>query len=243
MGGGITPLLTEAAIQPTTIQSEERATTSHGDRTSMDLKLHAANRFGLGPRPAELGGIGDPREWLLAQLRPEAALLDAEGLPTLQDAADAFARSRREQQERAAAGESAPSEREVDGARAGVRNIVAAEQAAALDRRLTTSTPFVERLVAFWSNHLCVSPAGKVRVLTLPGLYERQVIRPHVLGKSATWFSPRRVIRRCCCTSTTCSRWARDRRQPSAPLVLTVVASGASTRTTRASCSNSTRWV
>jgi uncharacterized protein (DUF1800 family) len=41
----------------------------------------------------------------------------------------------------------------------------------------------VERLVAFWSNHLCVSSAGKALVAPQAGGYERDAIRPHVLGR------------------------------------------------------------
>jgi uncharacterized protein (DUF1800 family) len=37
--------------------------------------------------------------------------------------------------------------------------------------------------VAFWSNHLCVSTAVKVLVVPLAGSYEREVTRPHVLGR------------------------------------------------------------
>jgi uncharacterized protein (DUF1800 family) len=39
---------------------------------------------------------------------------------------------------------------------------------------------FVERLVWFWSNHFCVSTEG---VLSMAGAYEREAIRPHVLGR------------------------------------------------------------
>ena len=53
---------------------------------------------------------------------------------------------------------------------------------AALTARVTTERPFVERLVAFWSNHLCVSTGAKILVAPLAGSYEREVIRPHVLG-------------------------------------------------------------
>jgi uncharacterized protein (DUF1800 family) len=157
----------------------------------MQLKRHAANRFGLGPRPGELDAIGDPRDWLLGQLRPASALLEGEGLPTQQVAADALDSLQRELRERQASGEPPPSEEErrarsredaMNGSGT-ARGIVATEYRAAIDRRLTTGTPFIERLVAFWSNHLCVSPAGKIRLLTFPGLYDREVIRPHVLGR------------------------------------------------------------
>jgi uncharacterized protein (DUF1800 family) len=61
--------------------------------------------------------------------------------------------------------------------------VLAAEGSAALETRLTTERPFVERLVAFWSNHLCISTAARVLVVPLAGSYERTVIRPHVLGR------------------------------------------------------------
>ena len=41
---------------------------------------------------------------------------------------------------------------------------------------------FVERLVWFWSNHFCVS-ADKISAMA--GAYEREAIRPHVLGRFA----------------------------------------------------------
>jgi uncharacterized protein (DUF1800 family) len=44
---------------------------------------------------------------------------------------------------------------------------------------------FVERLVAFWSNHFCVSAAKGQNVRILAGAFEREAIRPHVLGKFA----------------------------------------------------------
>ena len=42
---------------------------------------------------------------------------------------------------------------------------------------------FVERLVAFWSNHFCISAAKGVYVRAVAGAYEREAIRPHVLGR------------------------------------------------------------
>jgi uncharacterized protein (DUF1800 family) len=61
--------------------------------------------------------------------------------------------------------------------------IAAQESQAALTQRVTTDRPFVERLVAFWSNHLCVSTAAKVLGAPLAGSSEREAIRPHVLGR------------------------------------------------------------
>jgi uncharacterized protein (DUF1800 family) len=47
------------------------------------------------------------------------------------------------------------------------------------DAALNAEIGFAERLVWFWSNHFCVS-ADKVRAIA--GAFEREAIRPHVLG-------------------------------------------------------------
>lgn len=62
------------------------------------------------------------------------------------------------------------------------REALLEEQAARVEHALTTDSPFLERLVMFWSNHFCVSFAkGPVRGLA--GGFEREAIRPHVLGR------------------------------------------------------------
>jgi len=52
--------------------------------------------------------------------------------------------------------------------------------------RLTAATAadigFAERLVWFWSNHFCISASKGGGVAALAGAYEREAIRPHVLG-------------------------------------------------------------
>ncbi|MBB4187371.1 uncharacterized protein (DUF1800 family) [Sinorhizobium terangae] len=47
---------------------------------------------------------------------------------------------------------------------------------------LVTRAPFIERLVHFWSNHFAIS-ADKPELVVLAGAFEREVIRPHVLGR------------------------------------------------------------
>jgi uncharacterized protein (DUF1800 family) len=58
------------------------------------------------------------------------------------------------------------------------------EAAARFAHAAGTDAGFLERLVMFWSNHFCVS-AGKGPVRAIAGAYEREVIRPHVLGRFA----------------------------------------------------------
>lgn len=56
------------------------------------------------------------------------------------------------------------------------------EVAARFEHGVETPAPFVERLVLFWSNHFSVAVvAGPIRILA--GVYERDAIRPHVLGR------------------------------------------------------------
>ena len=62
------------------------------------------------------------------------------------------------------------------------QQIYLAEAKARFDAALNADIGFVERLVWFWSNHFCVS-ADKGPTRPICGAYEREAIRPHVLGK------------------------------------------------------------
>jgi uncharacterized protein (DUF1800 family) len=140
----------------------------------MDATLRALNRFGLGARRGERQTIGDGRQWLRAQLDggPPSLAVPA-GVH-----ADAIGQALRAIR---MAGQRDPEERRQ--ARRHVVEMSQAEMHAALTARVTSDRPFVERLVAFWSNHLCVSTGSKIIVAPLAGGYERDVIRAHVLGR------------------------------------------------------------
>ena len=57
------------------------------------------------------------------------------------------------------------------------------EALARLRRAIEARVGLAERLVAFWSNHFCVSAnKGGIARITV-GAFEREAIRPHVLGK------------------------------------------------------------
>ncbi len=56
------------------------------------------------------------------------------------------------------------------------------ELAARIDHARWTEDPLIERLVLFWSNHFSVN-ADKGGLLGIVGAFEREAIRPHVLGR------------------------------------------------------------
>ncbi|MFO1147899.1 MAG: DUF1800 family protein [Alsobacter sp.] len=60
-----------------------------------------------------------------------------------------------------------------------------AEATARFERFARTESGLPERLVAFWSNHFAVSVAKGNNVRVLAGPFEREAIRPHVLGRFA----------------------------------------------------------
>ncbi|KAA3450482.1 hypothetical protein C7I87_12790 [Mesorhizobium sp. SARCC-RB16n] len=60
-----------------------------------------------------------------------------------------------------------------------------AEAQARFDKALRAEAGFVERLVYFWSNHFCVSVAKGNIVRASAGAFEREAIRPFVLGRFA----------------------------------------------------------
>jgi uncharacterized protein (DUF1800 family) len=164
----------------------------------------ALNRFGMGPRPGSIAAIeSDPRGALLAELEmPAAGRLEIGALPTSAQAfrtvADAnaerqarrIAATRAQKQETAAAtpsmAEGAENEMAAKAAAKAVpdpgRPIYLNEARARIDAALVADVGFAERLVWFWSNHFCIS-ADKIQ--SMSGAYEREAIRPHILGRFA----------------------------------------------------------
>jgi uncharacterized protein (DUF1800 family) len=144
----------------------------------MSAQAIALNRFGLGARPDEPAPT-DPQRWLLSQLDKYEALptpwQPAARTPALVEVWLAQQRASRQ----------AP-----EGQRAGIREAYLrqgreqylAAAAARANCALQTSTPFVERLVHFWSNHFAVS-VDKLLIVGLAGGFEADAIRPHVLGR------------------------------------------------------------
>ena len=168
----------------------------------------ATRRFGLGPKPGDLTRIAsDPRGYVLAMLGKAGEANIATG-PRLLSTPEVFRELddlRIEQTilrtfgtaDAATAKGKVPivpppqaqaaEDRKNATAKVTVlgkarRDIFREEALARISRAVSADTPLVERLVYFWSNHFCVS-AGKGNVRALAGAFERETIRPHVLGK------------------------------------------------------------
>jgi len=162
-------------------------------KTAAALGLH---RFGFGPVGDAITAIAaDPRGALLADLeRPGAGQIDAPNLISSARAArevsDFRAERRAEQklasrqQKQATASGEAPSQMaQLPGVEPPLpQQIILNEAKARFDAAANAEIGLVERLVWFWSNHFCVSADKDVAMV---GAYEREAIRPHVLGRFA----------------------------------------------------------
>jgi uncharacterized protein (DUF1800 family) len=166
------------------------------------LGLH---RFGFGPVGDSIAAIAaDPRGALLADLdRSGAGQIDTPDLLSSAKAArevSDFRAERRAEQKLATRqqkqtntsgeGEVASQMAKLPGADGGApaqkpplpQQIFLSEAKARFAAAANADIGLVERLVWFWSNHFCVS-ADKDAAMV--GAYEREAIRPHVLGRFA----------------------------------------------------------
>ena len=154
----------------------------------------AANRFGLGARPGELAAIGGSgRDWLRAQLDGPAPEVAADGLQSsasvLAQIYDLRRTIRAERMRAAGGGNDGIAGAAGSAAAIGalkklpqlIRPIYLAEAGARFRESVSTDRPFVERLTHFWANHFAVS-VDKSVLPALAGSYEREAIRPYVLG-------------------------------------------------------------
>ena len=179
---------------------------SRSAKAEAALALH---RFGMGPRPGSIAAIeADPRGALIAELdRPAISELAAANLPSSAKAyravTDAFAKRQAKaivakKEQDAKRQQMAEASAMMEGAAPATGDMAAKMAAEAVpdpgrqiyleEARVRTAAAFgaeigfVERLVWFWSNHFCIS-ADKIQ--SMSGAYEREAIRPHVLGRFA----------------------------------------------------------
>ena len=199
----------------------------------------ALHRFGLGPREGSIAAIAsDPRGALLAELdRPDAGRIEGQNLRSGGEVARTvhqYAIEQRARAEKQPAGpETGPASALPNPSLNVPQQIYLAEVKARYDAATSAEIGFVERLVWFWSNHFASRPT-RAPCAASAGAYEREAIRPHVLGRFAECCSRPSSIRRCCSISTTPSRSARIPRPASRQ-------SGASTRTSPARSSSCIR--
>ncbi|HJY47692.1 MAG TPA: DUF1800 family protein [Stellaceae bacterium] len=147
----------------------------------------ALHRFGFGPRAGSIEEIAaDPRGAVIAELdRPGAGQITNPDLPSSGAAnravfefnAERNANQKRPRRDAAQATmEAAPAKPEAVPL---PRQLFRNEARARIDAALNAEIGLVERLVWFWSNHFCVNQEKTV----MAGAYEREAIRPHVLGR------------------------------------------------------------
>jgi uncharacterized protein (DUF1800 family) len=147
----------------------------------------ALHRFGFGPRAGSIEEIAaDPRGAVMAELdRPGAGQITNPDLPSSGAAnravfefnAERNANQKRTRRDTAQATmEAAPAKPEAVPL---PRQLFRNEARARIDAALNAEIGLVERLVWFWSNHFCVNQEKTV----MAGAYEREAIRPHVLGR------------------------------------------------------------
>ncbi len=164
----------------------------------------AFQRFGLGARPGDLElARRDPMAAVRAELDdPASPLIAAEGLPTTRDA---FRREAENQKainafrlnppppagppmapaappQPAAGPASSPPKAPAPPASI-ASQIYLAEIAARCTAARAAPLGLSERLVAFWSNHFAISVDKGGPVRAMAGAFEREAIRPHVLGR------------------------------------------------------------
>jgi uncharacterized protein (DUF1800 family) len=134
---------------------------------------HAFTRFGFGGRPDDVIPA-DPVAWLMAQITcPDPA--PVAGMPTLQQNlttlyTGAFA---------------PPGSAAAVAGNAALGALFSAEMQSALTFAVTTTMPFREKLVWFWSNHFAIMALiGTVQASAGP--YMRTAIRPNITGTIAS---------------------------------------------------------
>src|ERR1700678_612424 len=174
-----------------------------------DRKREAAlalHRFGFGPGHDSIAAIAiAPRGAMLADLeRQGAGQIEAANLPSSAQTARALFDFRAERQAQEKLAQRAKSAADTNGTPTMMSDAESAsapslakpenkqpplpqqwlehEAAARIAAAVSAEIGFVERLVWFWSNHFCVSTE---KVNAAAGPYEREAIRPHVLGRFA----------------------------------------------------------
>jgi uncharacterized protein (DUF1800 family) len=132
----------------------------------------------MGARPGEIvAASGDPRGWLKAQVRRNAAMSSADGLISTRDVLD------RRRELYGQPGKMAEDRRRDvrQALQEEARKGLAQEAEARVRHAAATPDGFAERWARFWSNHFTVA-ARNAQMIGLAGPFEREAIRPHAFG-------------------------------------------------------------
>ena len=145
--------------------------------TDMNSAAIAVNRFGLGARPDD-DAPNDPKKWLLDQFNNYHA--NATSLTNQPNTINSIAEYAKKKQEMREADDN--EKKEMNRAlRRETKDIYQDAVIARTQNALISDTPFMERLVHFWSNHFAVS-IEKPAISELAGAFEFEAIRPNILG-------------------------------------------------------------
>jgi uncharacterized protein (DUF1800 family) len=161
----------------------------------MDIPAHfvALNRFGLGARPGDADAVaGAPRQWVLDQLAL-GKIDPVKGVPDSAGRFHALAAFRKAKAE--------ADKAEAAAVAAGIKpaaltvapkppspldnppgRMFDTDLARRVEHMVTSDTPVLERLAAFWSNHFAVSATrDEVAICAVP--YENEAIRATMFGR------------------------------------------------------------
>lgn len=162
----------------------------------------AVNRFGMGARNGDIAEASrDPRGWLKAQIRADAAKIAGDGL----QGADVALKAQRAAYAGVVDGKgglkgdrSGAVRMVIEEARREAREGLQQEVLARTKHTVTTPDGFAERWARFWANHFTVANRN-VRMVGLVGPFEREAIRPNVFGSftfllGASTFHPAMLV-------------------------------------------------
>lgn len=164
-----------------------------------DPLLVALNRFGLGARgaapPSLFRESVDPRAFVMAELNTSPLALPGQEQP---NAAHLLQKLFSEQKMIRAAREAlaasalplSPHDPNLADPRPApepniARDVYRGEALLRFQQAVRVPCGLIERLTAFWSNHFAISCFKAPFVRIIAGAYEREAIRPHVLGRFA----------------------------------------------------------
>jgi uncharacterized protein (DUF1800 family) len=133
---------------------------------------NAAAKSGA-PMPAPETGLAKPQTRNLSQ----SAATDIAGKAAAMEATDANAAIAPAQAMQPDAPKAPPQPPNI------IQKTYRTEALARLQRAMIADCGFVERLVVFWSNHFCISANKGGLARMWAGAFEREVIRPYVLGR------------------------------------------------------------